>query len=85
MMDRERQERDLEEGFDTTQSSLRAAAENALTLQERTLEFARRLMQASAQELRSEAKNNRATLEKLTEESRKHREAMEAPEARPER
>jgi uncharacterized protein (DUF342 family) len=77
MMDHERQERDLQEVFDATQASYRAALENIFALQERTLEFARRLMEASAETLETQADNNRGTLDTLTEESRKHREAME--------
>jgi hypothetical protein len=77
MMDHERQERDLQEVFDATQASYRAAVENTFALQERTLEFARHLMEASAEALEAQADNNRATLDTLTEESRKHREAME--------
>ena len=76
-MDHERQERDLQEVFDATQASYRAALENTFALQERTLEFARRLMEASAETLETQADNNRAMLGTLTEESRKHREAME--------
>jgi hypothetical protein len=77
MMDHERQERDLQEVFDATQSSYRAAIENTFVLQQRTLEFARSLMEASAEALETQDENNRATLETLTQESRKHREAME--------
>jgi hypothetical protein len=77
MMDHERQERDLQEVFDATQASYRAAIENTFVLQQRTLEFARSLMEASAEALETQDENNRATLETLTEESRKHREAME--------
>jgi hypothetical protein len=77
MMDHERQERDLQTIFDATQASYRAAVENAFALQERTLEFARRLMETSAEALQAQDETNRATLETLTEESRKHREAME--------
>jgi arginine utilization protein RocB len=77
MMDHERQERDLQEVFDVTQASYRAAVENAFALQERTLEFARRLMEAPAEALQTQAENNRSTLDTLTEESRKHRDAME--------
>jgi hypothetical protein len=77
MMDHERQERDLQQVFDTTQASYGAALENTFALQERTLEFAQRLTEASAEKLVTQADNNRATLETLTEESRKHREAME--------
>ena len=51
MMDHERQERDLQKVFDATQASYRAAVENAFALQERTLEFARRLMETSVEAL----------------------------------
>ncbi len=77
MMDRERQEKDLEEGFETTQASYRAAIENTFALQEQTLEFARNLIEAPAEALRTQAENNRATLEALAEQSRKQREAIE--------
>ena len=77
MMDHERQERDLQEVFDATQTSYRVAIENTFALQERTLEFARHLMEASAEALETQAENYRGTLDTLTEESRKHREAME--------
>jgi gas vesicle protein len=76
-MDHERQERDLQEVFDATQASYRAAIENTFALQEKTLEFARRLMEASAETLETQADNYRETLDTLTEESQKHREAME--------
>jgi hypothetical protein len=77
MMDHERQERDLQEVFDITQSSYMAAIENTFALQERTLEFARTLIETSEDALRTQAGNNRAMLETLTEESKRHREAME--------
>ena len=77
MMDRERQEKDLQEVFDATQTAYLSAIENTFTLQERTLEFARTLIEASDEALRTHAQNNRATLETLIEESRRHREAME--------
>ena len=73
MMDRERQERDVQEVFDTSRESLWAAIENTFALQERTLEFARGLLDAS----RTQAESNRATLEALADESRRQREAME--------
>jgi hypothetical protein len=76
MMDHERQERDLQEVFNATQASYLAAIENTFALQERTLEFARNLIEAP-EVLRAQAENNRAMLETLTEESRRHREAME--------
>jgi len=77
MMDHERQERDLQKVFEATQTSYRAAVENTFALQERTLEFARNVMEASTEVLEAQADNNRATLETLAEESRNHREAME--------
>jgi hypothetical protein len=77
MMDRERQEKDLQEVFETTQLSHRTAIENAFALQERTLEFARSLLDAPVEALRAQAENNRATLEALAEQSRSQREAME--------
>jgi hypothetical protein len=77
MMDHERQERDLQQIFDATQASYLAAVENAFALQERTLEFARNLLESSAETLKTQADSNRATLQTLTEESKKHREAME--------
>jgi uncharacterized protein (DUF342 family) len=77
MMDHERQDRDLQKVFEATQTSYRAAVENAFALQERTLEFARNVMEASGEVLEAQADNNRATLETLAEESRSHREATE--------
>jgi hypothetical protein len=77
MMDHERQERDLQEVFNTTQASYLAAIENTFALQERTLKFARTLMEASAEALETQDESNRAMLETLSEESRRHREAME--------
>ena len=77
MMDHERQERDLQGVFDATQASYLAAIENIFALQERTLEFARNLIEAPEETLRTQAENNHAMLETLTEESRRHREAME--------
>ncbi len=46
MMDRERQEKDLQEVFETTQASYRAGIENTFALQEQTLEFSRNLIEA---------------------------------------
>jgi len=77
MMDRERQEKDLQEVFETTQASYRAAIENTFTLQEQILEFSRNLIEAVPETLRDQAENNRATLEALTEQTRRQREAME--------
>jgi uncharacterized protein (DUF342 family) len=77
MMDRERQEKDLQEVFETAQASYRAAIENTFALQEQTLEFARSLLEAPEEALRDQAENNRAMLEALAEQSRRQREAME--------
>ena len=77
MMDRERQEKDLQEVFETTQGAYRAAVENTFALQEQTLEFARNLLGVPAEALQDQAENNRATLEALAEQSRRQREAME--------
>jgi hypothetical protein len=77
MMDRERQEKDLQEVFETTQGAYRAAVENTFGLQEQTLEFAQSLLEAPPETLREQAENNRVTLEALAEQSRRQREAME--------
>jgi uncharacterized protein (DUF342 family) len=77
MMDRERQEKDLQEVFETTQEAYRAAIENTFALQEQTLQFARNLLEAPAEALQTQAENDRTTLEALVEQSRKQREAME--------
>jgi hypothetical protein len=77
MMDHERQERDLQEVFDATQASYLAAMENTFALQERALEFARTVIAAPQEALRTQAQDNRAMLETLAEESRRQREAME--------
>jgi hypothetical protein len=77
MMDHERQERDLQEVFDATQASYRAAIENTFALQEGTLQFARHLVDASAEDLQTQAEKIRTMLQTLIEESRKHREAIE--------
>ena len=77
MMDRERQEKDLQEVFETTQASYRAAIENTFVLQEQTLEFARGLLEAPPETLRDQAENSRVTLEALAEQSKRQREAVE--------
>jgi uncharacterized protein (DUF342 family) len=77
MMDRERQEKDLQEVFETTQEAYRAAIDNTFALQEQTLEFARSLLEAPMKALQTQAENNRTTLEALVEQSRRQREAME--------
>jgi uncharacterized protein (DUF342 family) len=77
MMDRERQEKDLQEVFETTQASYRAAIANTFALQEQTLEFARNLIETPPEDLQDQAENNRTTLKALAEQSRMQREAME--------
>jgi hypothetical protein len=79
MMDRERQEKDLHEVFETTQASYRAAIQNTFALQEQTLEFARTSCSRPHQRpcLRDQAEDHRATLEALTEQTRRQRKAME--------
>ena len=78
MMDRERQEKDLQEVFETTQASYRAAVENTFVLQEQTLAFARNLLlKVPPEALWDQAEDHRATLEVLAEQSRRQREAME--------
>jgi hypothetical protein len=77
MMDRGRTEHDVQEIFEATQQSYQAAIDNTFALQEQTLEFARRLLEAPAEALQAQSENNRATLEFLIEQSRKQREAME--------
>ena len=71
MMDRERQEKDLQEVFETTQEAYRAAVENTFALQEQTLEFARRLLEIPPETLRDQAENNCVTLEALAKRSRR--------------
>jgi hypothetical protein len=77
MMDHERQERDLQEVFDATRASYLAAIENTFALQEGALRFARHLVDASAEDLQTQAERIRTMLQTPTEESRKHREAIE--------
>ena len=78
MMDRERTQKDLQEIFQVAQQSYQQAVENTFALQEKTLEFARGLLETSAEDLqKTQAENNYATLESLVEESRRQREAME--------
>ena len=77
MMDREKKERERQEIFEATWRSYRTAMENAFALQERTLEFARSLLEAPGEALRNQAEINRATLDTLAEQSRRQREALE--------
>ena len=77
MMDRERQEKGLQEVFETTQEAYWAAIENTFALQEQTLEFARNLLEAPVEALRTQYQNNRTIFEALVEQSSRQREAME--------
>jgi hypothetical protein len=77
-MDRERQERDVQDVFEATQTGYEAAIENTFALQERTLRFARNLIETPAEALQAQAESNRATLEALVEQSKRQREAMES-------
>jgi len=77
MMDRERQEKDLQEVFETTQASYRAAIANTFALQEQTLELARTLIETPTEDLRVETENNCSASASSAEQSRRQREAME--------
>ena len=52
--------------------------ENTFALQERTLEFARSLLEGSAEASQDQVERNRAILEDLAEQSRRQREALES-------
>ena len=78
MIDRERQEKYLQEVFETTQASYRAALQNTFALQEQILEFARNLLlKVPPEALRDLAEDHRAALEVLAEQSRRQLEDME--------
>lgn len=74
MMDHERTEKELEEIFTEIQDSYKSFADEALALQERTLEFAQALLENPASQ---EASGLRATLEELAEKSSGERERFE--------
>ena len=74
MMDHERTQKELEEIFEEIQHYYKTFAEDALTLQERTLHFARELLENSAGQ---EASGMRDTLENLAERSRGEGERFE--------
>lgn len=78
MMDRERRAKRHQETFQTTWKSYRAAMEKAFALQEQTLDFARSLLEAPVEALRTQAESNRAKLDELAEQSRKQQEALES-------
>ena len=73
-MDHERTEKELEEIFEEIQRSYYAFAEDAFALQERSLEFARGLLENPAER---EAEGARTTLEELVEKSSGERERFE--------
>ena len=77
MMDRERTNWERERIFEAIRQSYRTAMDNSFALQERTLEFARRLLESSAENQQAQAERNRAMLEDLTEQSRRQREVLE--------
>ena len=74
MMDHERTEKELEEIFEEIQRSYKTFADDALALQERTLQFARELLENPAGR---ETSGMRDTLENLAERSRGERERFE--------
>ena len=74
MMDHERTEKELEEIFEEIQRSYKTFADDALALQERTLGFARELLENP---LGQEAEGPQATLEELADKSRGERERFE--------
>ena len=74
MMDHERTEKELEEIFEEIQHSYKTFADDALTLQERTLQFARELLENPAGR---GASGMRDTLENLAERSDGERERFE--------
>lgn len=75
MMDHERTEKELEEIFGEIQRSYKTFIDDALALQERTLGFARELLESSA--VQEEAEGLRATLEELADKSRGERDRFE--------
>jgi hypothetical protein len=71
MMDHERTEKELQEIFEEIQHSYRTSIENAIALQERTLEFARGLLE------NPESRSGRAELEDLVDGTRRQRVQLE--------
>jgi len=70
-MDHERTEKELQEIFEEIQHSYRTSIENAIALQERTLEFARGLLE------NPESRGGRAELEDLVDGTRRQRAQLE--------
>ncbi|HET6661492.1 MAG TPA: hypothetical protein VFH16_16400 [Rubrobacter sp.] len=73
-MDHERTEKELEEIFEEIQRSYKTFADDVLALQERTIGFARELLENPVGQ---EAKNSQATLDELADKSRDGREQFE--------
>lgn len=71
MMDHERTEKELQEIFEEIQHSYRTSIENAIALQERTLEFARGMLE------NPESRGGRAELEDLVDGTRRQRVQLE--------
>jgi hypothetical protein len=71
MMDHERTEKELQEIFEEIQHSYRTSIENAIALQERTLEFARGMLE------NPESRGGRAELEDLVDGTRRQRAQLE--------
>jgi hypothetical protein len=74
MMDHERTEKELEAIFEEIQHSYEVFANDAFALQERTLGFARELLENRAA---PEASDNQATLQELADKSRDERQRFE--------
>jgi hypothetical protein len=70
-MDHERTEKELQEIFGEIQHSYRTSIENAIALQERTLEFARGMLE------NPESRGGRAELEDLVDGTRRQRAQLE--------
>lgn len=75
MMDHERTEKELQEIFEEIQHSYKTFIDDAVALQERTLEFARDLIENPPNE--REKQSSRATLEEMAGTSRRQRERFE--------
>jgi hypothetical protein len=73
-MDHERTEKELQEIFEEIQHSYRTSMDNAIALQERTLEFARGLLENPAGQ---ESQHSRAELDELASRYRSQREQFE--------
>ncbi len=74
MMDHERTEMELEAIFEEIQRSYKTFADDAFALQERTLDFARGLLEDPPD---AEATDKRVILEELADKSRGERERFE--------